>query len=326
MSFSTDTKEELARIIPEDRCCQLAELSALIRMAGMLELAGPGDLRIQLSTENPSTARKIFKLVKRIYGFQAEIQVRQTPRFNKSKQYALLLEDPEESRQMLKETGILLETEQGITLLEQVPQALIKNRCCRRAFLRGAFLGGGSISAPEKNYHLEFVSSNESHIDSIQKILRRFQLQGKYILRKGHHVLYLKEGEQIVDLLNIMGAHHALLALENIRILKQMRNNINRIVNCETANLSKTVQASMRQVEMIQFIDRRIGIQNLSQSLREVAIARLKYPEASLKELGEQINPAVWKSGINHRFRKLEQLEVRLKTQKITSSDGNAEK
>ena len=316
MSFSTDTKEELARIMPENNCCMIAELSALIRMSGTLEFTGRNELRMQLSTENPSTARKIFKLVKKAYGFSAEIQVRQTPRFNKGKQYVLLIHDAKESLHLLQETGILEKTTDGHQLSDRWPDKILKNRCCKRAYLRGAFLGGGSISSPEKNYHLEFVSSKEQHIETINELLKHFDLIGKIIERKGHYVLYLKEGEQIVDLLNIMGAHHALLALENIRILKQMRNNVNRIVNCETANLSKTVRASMRQVEMINFIDKRIGIQHLPESLRAIAVARLKFPEASLKELGELMNPQIGKSGINHRFRKLEQIENKLKKDK----------
>ena len=314
MSFSTDTKEELARIIPEDSCCRLAELSALIRMSGSLELSGFHEPYLQFSTENPSTARKIFKLIKLKEGVGAAIEVRQTPRFNKGKQYIVTLRQANESRRLLHEAGILKDSTSGTILNEQTPTSILGNRCCRRAFLRGAFLGGGSISAPEKNYHLEFVSSQQFHIDTIHQLLLRFQLKGKQIERKGYYVLYLKEGEQIVDLLNIMGAHHALLDLENIRILKQLRNNVNRIVNCETANLSKTVQASMRQVEMIEIIDRSMGLQNLPKGLQEIAVARLKYPEASLKELGEMMNPPVGKSGINHRFRKLEQIEKRLKS------------
>lgn len=316
MSFSTDTKEELARIIPEKQCCMIAELSALIRMSGTLEFQGRNDLRIQLNTENPSTARKIFKLVKKAYGFSAEIQIKQTPRFNKGKQYILMIQDAKQSLHLLQETEIFKKTTEGYRLSDEWPDRILKKRCCKRAYLRGAFLGGGSISSPEKNYHLEFVSSKEQHIDTIHELLNYFGLMGKIIERKGHFVLYLKEGEQIVDLLNIMGAHHALFSLENIRILKQMRNNINRIVNCETANLSKTVKASMRQVEMINFIDKRIGIHQLPQGLRDVAIARLKYPESSLKELGELMKPQVGKSGINHRFRKLELIENKLKMKK----------
>jgi cell division protein WhiA len=316
MSFSSNTKEELARIIPDEKCCQTAELSALIRMSGVLDLAGQNGFQIQINTENPSTARKIFKLIKLVFNFHPEIQVRKTPRFNKGKQYALLIRNAEESRKLITVTGLIEERQDGIRFTEGLPDKLLKKRCCRRAYLRGAFLGGGSISSPEKNYHLEFVSSKEHHIEGIQKLLHKFELQGKRIERKGYHVLYLKEGEQIVDLLNIMGAHNALLSLENIRILKQMRNNINRVVNCETANLSKTVQASMRQVEMIDYIERRIGLQQLPQGLRDIAAMRLKYPEASLKELGETMNPPVGKSGVNHRFRKLEQIEKKLKAQK----------
>lgn len=313
MSFSTETKEELARILPDQQCCQMAELSGILSSAGSIELNGSHHIRIHLTTENPSTARKIFKLIKFVFSVNTEIQVRQTNRFRKGKQYSLFVLDTEDSKRILQETGLISLKNESISLEPIRPLKRFKSQHCRRAFLRGAFLGSGSISAPEKNYHMEFVSNRLMHLQDIQSMLKEYGIEGRIIERKGSQVLYLKEGEQIVDLLNIMGAHSALLAMENIRILKQMRNDINRIVNCETANLSKTVQASMKQVEMIRYIDQRIGIEQLSPVLRSIAAARLKYPEASLKELGEQLDPPIGKSGVNHRFRKLEQIEKSLR-------------
>lgn len=313
MSFSSNTKEELARIVPESTCCQLAELSALIRMTGSIKRNQVEGMTLTMTTENPSIARKMFRLIKMINGHQAEIQIRKMPRFNQSKQYIILVRNVSSARQILMETGVLSSGSEDVSIASEKPVSLLKKRCCRRSFLRGAFLGGGSISAPEKNYHLEFVSANADHLHLIQDLLQQFNLTGRQISRKNNYVLYLKEGEQIVDLLNVMGAHQALLSLENIRIMKQMRNSVNRVVNCETANLSKTVQASMRQMQMIEFIDKRVGVQNLPAALRDVAVARVKYPEASLKELGDLLVPPVGKSGINHRFRKLEQLERKLK-------------
>ncbi|SDY45717.1 DNA-binding protein WhiA [Tindallia californiensis] len=316
MSFSTDTKEELARIIPDKRCCQLAELSGIIGAIGSIDLKGRQGLSVSLTTENPSTARKIFKMIKSTFFIHTEIQVTKANRFRKNKQYRLIVQNTEASKKVLQNTE-LIKIENGcISLQYDNPVKLLKDEACKRAFLRGAFLASGSLSSPEKNYHLEYVSDRAQHLQHIQQLLKKYGIEGRIIERKGYHVLYIKEGEQIVDLLNIIGAHNALLTLENIRILKQMRNDINRIVNCETANLSKTVQASMKQVEMIKYIDQRIGMEQLPETLKNIAFIRLKYPEASLKELGEKIDPPIGKSGVNHRFRKLEQIEKKLRNGK----------
>ncbi len=190
---------------------------------------------------------------------------------------------------------------------------LIKKRCCKRAYIRGAFLGGGSVSDPEKIYHLEIVTHSDSYANSLCSLINEFGLNAKTIERKNNYVVYLKEGEHIVNLLNIIGAHSALLDLENIRIYKDMRNNINRIVNCETANLSKTINAAVRQIENIRYIEDSYGLSNLSPSLREVAELRLNNPDASLRELGEMLNPPIGKSGVNHRLRKLDKIAEELK-------------
>ncbi|NTV89936.1 MAG: DNA-binding protein WhiA, partial [Clostridiales bacterium] len=183
----------------------------------------------------------------------------------------------------------------------------IKKRiCCRKAFLRGAFLSGGAISDPEKTYHFEITARSPNVANDIKRMLASFHLNAKIILRKGSYVSYLKEGENIVDFLNIVGAHTALMELENVRILKGMRNSVNRMVNCETANLEKTVNASVRQMDNIRYLIDNNMLGKLPENLREIAELRLSYNEASLIELGQLMSPALGKSGVNHRLRKID--------------------
>lgn len=198
--------------------------------------------------------------------------------------------------------------EQGI-----VDEALLQKNCCIRAYIRGAFLAAGSITDPEKGYHFEIVATSEEKAQQLISKLEVFDIEAKSIERKGHMVVYIKEGAQIVDVLNVMEAHNALMDLENVRILKEVRNSVNRQVNCETANINKTVNAAVKQIEDIQFIQAQIGLDELPLQLKEAAMLRLEYPEAPLKELGNFMNPPVGKSGINHRLRKLCQIADELR-------------
>ena len=189
-----------------------------------------------------------------------------------------------------------------------VDSRFIQKSCCRRAFLRGAFLCVGSISDPEKGYHLEFVCTGEIRARQLQRLIQEFDIEARILIRKKYHVVYIKEGAGIVDLLNVMGAHMSLMNLENLRILKEMRNSINRRVNCETANITKTVNAASRQIEDILYLRDHYGLQKLPPALRRMAEVRLEYPDAPLKELGQYLEPPVGKSGVNHRLRKLSEL------------------
>ncbi|AOY74779.1 DNA-binding protein WhiA [Clostridium formicaceticum] len=316
MSFSANTKSELARIFPEEHCCKLAELAALIRMSGTLQLTGLKKINLRINTENPSTARKIFKYIKKLFEIHTEVMIRRNSRLKKNNYYMMMISHAMGSVAILKKVGILKEDNRSFDITYEVPMELLTKPCCKRAYLRGAFLGGGSISAPEKTYHLEFVTNSLQHSENLKDLINEFNLNAKTVERKGSYVVYIKEGDQVVDVLNIIGAHKALLDLENIRIYKQMRNDINRIVNCETANLSKTVNASMRQIENIEYIRDTIGIHGLPEGLREIAELRLNYQEASLKELGQMVNPAIGKSGVNHRLRKIEEIAKRLQMKK----------
>lgn len=322
MSFSSKTKNEMCRLTLDKECCKISELSALIQTSGTIDLIGKQHLSFKINTENASVARRIFTLIKNLYDFNPEVLVRKNKRLRKNNNYILLIAQSSNTKQILKDTYILSEEVNGnINLRSNIDTKLIRKRCCKRAYLRGAFLGCGSVSNPEKGYHLEFLSHSKEYTKSLCSLLNEFDLHAKLIERKNTYVVYIKEGEHIVKLLSLMGAHTALLNLENIRIYKDMRNNINRIVNCETANLSKTVNASVRQVRNIEYIRDKIGFEHLSQSLRETAELRLAYPDASLKELGEMFSPSVGKSGVNHRFRKLESIvEEHMENQSVDNA------
>ena len=190
---------------------------------------------------------------------------------------------------------------------------ILQRNCCKRAFIRGAFLTSGSISDPQKGYHFEIVCPDEEKAQQLQEIIRSFHIDAKIVLRKKSYVVYVKEGAQIVDILAVMEANVALMDLENIRILKEMRNSVNRKVNCETANINKTVNAAVKQVEDIRLIERKAGFESLSECLGEIARLRLQYPEATLKELGMMLNPQVGKSGVNHRLKKLSMIAEELR-------------
>ncbi|MEG2245866.1 MAG: DNA-binding protein WhiA [Peptostreptococcaceae bacterium] len=307
MSFSAETKNELARVFSEDKCCNISELSAIVRLSGSIQIAGYKKLNLKISTELNSTARKVFKLLKSNFGINTEISVNKNQMLKRNSSYVLMITSDMGAKELMRELGIL-SREEGFFTMNTVPEDLIKDNECVRAFIRGAFLGGGSISDPEKNYHLEFVTNNEEFADSLKNLINSLGFNSKTVSRKNNYVVYLKESEQISDLLNIIGAHQALLSLESTKIVKEMRNNVNRLVNCETANLSKTVNAAVRQIENIKYIQSKVGLNHLPDNLREIAELRIEYEDLTLKELGEMASPELSKSAVNHRLRKIEHI------------------
>jgi DNA-binding protein WhiA len=273
-------------------------------------MATGGEPVVRITTENAAFARKIYSNIKKICDIFPEVTIRKSRKLKKHVSYMLFITPALGSKKLLALAGI-----QMLEAADEQPAELVladkdrlRHPCCRKAFLRGAFLAGGSISDPEKTYHLELTSRTLLQARELSRILGAFRLKARIIKRKGSYVTYLKEGENIVDFLNIVGAHSALMELENVRILKGMRNNVNRIVNCETANLEKTVNASMRQVENIQYIEEHIGFDRLPENLRDIAELRLEYSDANLAELGQLLSPPLGKSGVNHRLRKLDEI------------------
>lgn len=312
MSYSAKVKSEIVREenITADEFSSL--LSAVMKVAGVLSLSSGGREGFRISTENASTARFLLKNIKQQLKMNATTIVSRSQSFKKNNLYIINFEDNDNMREFLIEMGILAEEEGGITLNVSIPKKLISSDLKKKAYIRGAFLGSGSMTDPEKQYHLEFVTHSEEYAQELMKLLGTYNLNAKVIPRKGIYVVYIKEGEQIVDVLNILGAHNALLEAENVRIIKDMRNNVNRLVNCETANLSKTVNASVRQTEAIKLIEKTTGLSRLPDQLREIAELRLANPGISLKELGDMLDPKVGKSGVNHRLRKIEKFAEEL--------------
>lgn len=276
MSFSGNVKEELLGHISKSRHCQLAELAAFLNFSGRVIRGKERDF-LSFESENEELVRKYFTLAKKTYNIKTSIS------------------DVEE-REI---TGNLFHEDLS------VKNSYLQNACCKRAFIRGAFLTSGSMSDPEKAYHFEIVCNREDRAEQLRDIMNSFGMEAKIVSRKKSYVVYLKEGEQIVDILNIMEAPVALMNLENIRILKEMRNSVNRQVNCETANIHKTVSAAVKQIEDIEYLREKVGLEHLPLPLREMAYVRLEHPDAPLKELGTYLVPAVGKSGVNHRLRKL---------------------
>ncbi len=289
MSFSSVVKNELSRIEIEKSCCKLAEVAAAIRTTAQTKKDGS----LIFTTENSSIARRMFKFIKELYTEIVKVSYMSSYKFKRHTNYTIYLP-------------------------VDIVNALYSNRndfhstsghiCCARAYLRGAFLASGSVSDPEKSYHLELTVKNKDAVDEVLDCFGEFDLFPNVIIRKNNYVVYIKEAEQIVDFLNIIQAHKALLKYEDVRVLKSVRNDINRLVNCETANLEKTVNASVKQVDYIKTIQQTVGLESLPKNLEEIARLRLQNPEASLKELGEMIRPAIGKSGVNHRLKKIKEI------------------
>lgn len=303
MSFSSAIKTEIARIIPEKDHCKKSELSGLIRVGGAIMIGASMQLHLEMKTENAAVARKFLTLAKGAYGIETEIQVLRKNRLKKNNSYRVKITDEKSVRMILIDLGI---SDDGFFLHAGVSDEILNNVCCKRAFIRGLFLGSGSVTDPDYGYHLEIIFENEELAKIVVDLLETFELKPKISLRKNYYIVYLKESEQIVTFLSIIEAHNALFSYENTRIQKGMRNQVNRLVNCETANLNKSIDAAFRQIHNIEIIDRYIGIDNLPDNLRDVARLRIENPDISIKELGEMLNPQVGKSGVSHRLRKLE--------------------
>ncbi|HHX73395.1 MAG TPA: DNA-binding protein WhiA [Firmicutes bacterium] len=303
MTFALQAKNELTRRPFGASCCQAAELAAFIRLRGSIQISGKR-LTLNVVTSNAASARRIFSLFKQLFHLNSELLVRRKIRLRKNNVYLIRISEANRVREVLSVLGLMRD---GLPV-PGLPPAIRENKCCRRAYLRGAFLAAGSVSNPEHSYHLEIYTDYRQHAEDLADLLATFNITVKITRRKNGYLLYLKDSEQIVEFLNVIGAHSALLTFENVRILKDMRNRVNRLVNFETANVSKTVAAAVRQIEAIRLIERQIGLETLPPSLRELARLRLLHPEASLQELGEMLDPPLGKSGVNHRMRRLEKL------------------
>ena len=305
MSFSSDVKNELARLPVSDPCCLNAELSGLLRMGGSI-IMKDYSMGVDFSTENAALARRVLQLVKSNFSLPIEVVATRSKRLKKNNRYRVRIVAGKETQKVMELLGVV-----GMMGEEKIKN-LFRTNCCRRSFLRGVFLAGGSVSKPTGDYHLEIVSQSEELGRLILKVMRSLSITSKMTDRKDDYIVYIKEADAIITFLSLVGAHGALLQFENVRIIKGMRNHVNRVVNCETANIEKTVKAAGKQLAVIKYIDETLGLDKLTLTLKEAAKLRLEHTEANLSELAELAVGTVGKAGMNHRFRKLAQIAQQL--------------
>lgn len=308
MSFASEIKKELTEI-EVDECCVRAEVAALIRMNGTISVSKER-FTLDVQTENAAIARRIYSLIKTIYAYPVELLVRKKMKLKKNNVYIIRL--VKNVAELLSELDILHEP---YGFVRTISKTYFKKGCCRKSYLRGAFLAGGSVNNPEtSSYHLEIFNFHKDHNDSLCELLNTFDLRARVLERRNGYIAYVKEAEKITEFLIIIGAHNALFKFEDVRIIRDMRNSVNRLVNCETANLNKTIGASFRQVESIKLIEETIGLDALPERLREIAIVRKEHQEASLKELGELVSSGkISKSGVNHRLKKIDEIADKIR-------------
>lgn len=300
MSFSNNVKAELASKLNSRKHCRAAETAAIISMCGSISISRFEKISIKIISENIYLAKKIYLLLKRTYLTVPEVVVRNHSRKENGRRYAVVVKDHDVCARILNDAALA--------------DKKMEN-CCKRAYVRGSFMASGYIGEPSKAYHLEIVCNSLKKSEQLVQILQTFEIEAKIVARKGHFVVYIKEGQGIVNVLNVMGAHVSLMELENIRIVREMRNELNRRVNCETANMYKTVSSFVKQKEAIEYIKNTIGLDKLPKSLQEMAYVRLENPEAPLVKLGQMMSKPLGKSGVNHRLRKICEISDDLRIQ-----------
>ncbi|WP_106496703.1 DNA-binding protein WhiA [Lentibacillus sp. Marseille-P4043] len=309
MSFASEIKKELTAMEVDD-CCTTAELAALIRMNGAISLSKQ-DYTLDVQTENAAIARRIYTLIKSSYSFPVELLVRKKMKLKKNNIYIVRMK--EDVQELLSDLDILREP---YTFVRTISNQFLEKSCCKKSYLRGAFLAGGSINNPEtSSYHLEIYNFYQEHNDALCELLNSFDLKARKLERKKGYIAYIKEAEKITEFLNIIGAHNALFKFEDVRIVRDMRNSVNRLVNCETANLNKTIGAAFRQIENINLIEKAVGLEVLPEKLREIAVLRVQHQDVSLKELGELVSSGkISKSGVNHRLKKIDEYAEKIRS------------
>lgn len=309
VSYASDVKKELTSLPVHPEHAK-AELAAFLRMNGVLSLHDH-QFSLDITTENPAIARRIFSLIKTAYGIEPLLIVSKKMKLKKNYQYLVRLQ--KQVHEILTDLEIF---DNNNGLITGIPEKIMSSEQRAMSYLRGAFLASGSVNNPETSrYHLEIYSLYEDHNQDLLKLMNNFfYLNAKETRRRGGYIVYLKEAEKIGDFLHIVGAVNAMLAFEDLRIMRDMRNSVNRLVNCDTANLKKTANAAAKQVEDIQLIEEKFGLENLPEKLTVLARFRLTHPELSLKEVAAQVpDGPISKSGVNHRFQKIREIAKQLK-------------
>lgn len=310
MSFSNDLKNETSRIHLTSSKLMLAELSGFVRTCGELKNT-KDNISLEFVTENASIARRIFTFLKS-YTSELEAYKKKSNQLNKNSNYLIVMKDKYAIDDLLYDTDFVINGQYD-NKNYVVNEYIVKTDDELRAYLRSCFLGAGSVTNPEKSYHLEFIGKTKEFAEDIKEKLVKKSLNAKTTMRKSHYIIYLKEAEQISDFMALIGANQSLLNLENIRIVKELRNNVNRVVNCETANISKIITASMKQIEDIEFLIDIGKFSELSSDIREVGQLRLENDDSSLQDISDLTNGKYSRSGINYRLKKISKMAQKLR-------------
>ncbi len=310
MSFSADIRQELSRVSADKKCCAIAEINGAVLGSGGLTFKGFGRYALTVGVGGSDAAQRYLKLFKRFLHADCQMAALKSARLGGQTRYAVSPPAAELPR-VLNELR-LLDEGQPFGMRSVPASEVVLRDCCKRSFLRGLFLAGGSTGDPQKAYHFEIAVGDEALCAFAEEMLGALDLPARRVQRKTQYVVYMKDGGHMAEALTLIGAHKALLALENVRIVKEIRNEANRQANCDTANVDKALAAAEQQISVIEVIEKKMSVEALPGPLREVAEMRLKYPDASLAEIGGMLTPAIGKSGVKARMRKLEALAEEL--------------
>jgi len=310
MSFASDVKKELTLLLG-DECCLKAELSALLRSNSEI-FYSQQHLNVDFHTQNPTVAKRVFRLLKELYHSDIELITRKGTQFNKRNTYIIRVTD--QADQIVKDLQFVA----GFSVIQTIPLDLVQVECDQRAYLRGVFIASGSVNHPRtSNYHLEMLLKDEQHAMDVLSLLNTFDYNARMIERHKGFMIYLKEAEKISDFLKLIEANGSVMKFEDVRIYRDISNNVNRMNNCDIANQRKTLSAAMQQLEDIVYIEKKVGLKKLPRSAYEAAVLRKKYPEASIIEIAEKYQKRtgkpISKSAINHRFRSIRDMADKLR-------------
>ena len=313
MSFSSDVKEELTRIIIKDKGQRLAELVGFL-ITNCIVVREDREFILKMATENEFAIRRIYTILKTHYGIIAKSNVERPKIPGAVPLYHLKISNKSDLQTIFNESFINLNEKLQIVLNDK--STILKDDDCQKAFLRGAFLGSGSVVNPDSRYHLEIEVSNQENALFINEIIESYDIVAKMIKRKKDYVIYLKNAESISTFLAAIGANQGTLKFEEARVVKEVRNNVNRVSNFENANFDKTVDASLLQLEDINLIKKVRKFSKLPDPLKELAKLRLSYKEATFEELGKMLEPNLSRAGVNHRFKKIHEIAEEIRNQK----------
>ncbi|MBQ2957724.1 MAG: DNA-binding protein WhiA [Clostridia bacterium] len=303
MGFSNDVKSELLREPMREECCARAEMCAFFMMAGSISLKGFSSYALTVSSENAAVVRYGFTQIRQFLGIAPELRTARTTQLGEHLRYQMTVEGEDAMRVM--EWLDMKDSEAFLGIRREPSEAILEKDCCKRAYIRGAFLTNGWLNMPEKAYHLEFAVQDERHAEILAGLLSGFEIHAKAVLRKTQWVVYVKDYEQLSEALGVLGAFQAYMSLENVKILKQLHNNVNRQMNCDDSNTDKTVRAAEAQLQDIEYIQEHGGLDQMPRPLQQIAEARINYPDANLAELGALLDPPIGKSGVNNRIRRM---------------------